>query len=245
VARTIAARLPAQTGVAVAPLPDGAVRSVGAASPTVAWSTMKIPVIVTVIRQRRAGELPGGTELTTTEREAIRRAITASDNAAAQTLYAELAARYDGDQGATRQIDRVLQLAGDTKTQVNARFSRPEFSNFGQTRWSLREMVLFYRALATGRLLEPSDRALVTGAMGDVDANQRWGASIAHWRGAGQTLVKGGWGPTVDGAMDVLQAAIVPGRHGFVIAFATVAATFEAGQARLTELARIVAEATA
>jgi hypothetical protein len=235
--------MPAETGVAIATLDGGPVVSVGPEAPTAAWSTMKLPVIVTVLQARRAGALPGETEPTAVERDAIGRAISASDNAAAQSLYGELTARYGDDHAATRRIDETLRLAGDARTHVNFRVSRPGFSSFGQTRWKLPDIARFYRALAAGRLLGAADDELVLGAMADVDANQRWGAHAVSWPRGGAALVKGGWGPTPAGAYDVLQVAIVRGETKLILAFATVAPTFAAGQERLTGLAAAAAHA--
>jgi hypothetical protein len=243
VATALARRMPAETGVAIATLDGGPVVSVGPEAPTAAWSTMKLPVIVTVLQARRAGALPGETEPTAVERDAIGRAISASDNAAAQSLYGELTARYGDDHAATRRIDETLRLAGDARTHVNFRVSRPGFSSFGQTRWKLPDIARFYRALAAGRLLGAADDELVLGAMADVDANQRWGAHAVSWPRGGAALVKGGWGPTPAGAYDVLQVAIVRGETKLILAFATVAPTFAAGQERLTGLAAAAAHA--
>lgn len=245
VAARLATVVPAggRDGAAVAPLAGGPVRVVGARVPTRAWSTIKLPLIATVLRARRAGELPGGTTVPAAEREAILRGIIASDNDAARTLYGELVSRFGSDAEATGRIEQTLRLSGDATTQVNARFTRPEFSNIGQTSWALRDMASFYRALAGGDVVPARERRVLLGAMAAVDANQQWGAWGARWPSAAMPMVKGGWGPSVTGGYDVLQAAIIPGPDGLVLTVATVAPSFPAGQARLGTLARAAAAA--
>jgi hypothetical protein len=180
-------RLSGPAGVAVFPV--GATASakplrVGAWTSGVAWSTAKVPV--TVAAQRRSHSK-------TTARRA-RRAITRSDNQAAEQLWAQLGTPTR----AARRTQAVLRDAGDGSTVVQHRRVRAGFTAFGQTRWALADQARF----AAGLSCLP-DAAPVVQLMGEITASQRWG--LGHVRG---TRFKGGWGPVGKGYL-VRQLGIV------------------------------------
>ena len=63
----------------------------------------------------------------------ILKAITESDNAASETLWSLL-----GDPAeAARQVQAVIEEAGDTATVVESQRLRHGFTAFGQTQWTL------------------------------------------------------------------------------------------------------------
>ena len=87
----------------------------GFTAPSPAWSTIKVPIAVAALRTN-----PG------LEPDA-RAAVSASDNAAAQSLF---------DAVGSEAVNSVLAQAG-IAAQVNTEPLRPEFSTFGQTHLSV------------------------------------------------------------------------------------------------------------
>ena len=228
------------TGWAVGDLAGGPIRCAGELTRMRAWSTMKVPVIVATLQARRAGELPGASEPTPEERDAIEAAITRSDNEAALTLWDEL-----GDAAAAAaRTERVLREAGDDSTTVPSTPDPRGYSPFGRTVWPLDAAATFYRALALGRLLSPADTELVLDAMSRVVPEQRWGIGAAEWEAAPPLRFKGGWGPSDadSGAYELLQVGLIgAGRDGLVVAIAATAPDYEAA----TEMATLSARALA
>jgi hypothetical protein len=107
--------------------------------------------------------------------------LTASDNAAAEQLWAHL-----GDpHSAAAQVQAVLRSGGDDDTVVQSRRVRPGFSAFGQTNWSLTNQAGFVAALPC---LRYSDE--VVALMEDVESDQRWGIGAVGL----PAQFKGGWG---------------------------------------------------
>jgi hypothetical protein len=92
-----------------------------------AWSTIKVPVVMTALRA------PDSAGLTA---EMIA-AITQSDNAAAEVVWASLG----HPSTAARKVEAVLAEFGDI-TVVEDEKVRPEYSAFGQTDWSLVNRVI-------------------------------------------------------------------------------------------------------
>ena len=152
----------------------------------------------------------------------IARALTASDNAAAERLWDRL-----GDRAAHR-TQALLAAAGDTATTVQSERVRAEFSPYGQTDWSTRAQARFVAALPC----LPHGRRVLD-LMGRVQADQRWGLGSAGV----PARFKGGWGPdpsgrylvrqmgllTIDGKAVAVAIATEPADGQF--ATATVAAT--------------------
>jgi hypothetical protein len=147
-----------------------------------AWSTIKVPLAIAALRNQVAdGAL-------------IDAAITQSDNAAAEQLWADL-----GDPAiAADRVEDVLSMAGDP-TAVQTERVRPGFSAFGQTQWPLVEQADFLSSAVCDTSTAP-----IFGLMGQITADQRWGLGTlpgAHF--------KGGWGPSPDGAYLVRQIGII------------------------------------
>ena len=93
-----------------------------------AWSTIKVPLVIAAYRQADPPQVT----------DSMKAAITESDNAAAESLWAQL-----GDPPAAAQrVQQILQETGDP-TAVESRRLRPEFTAFGQTIWSLTNQVRF------------------------------------------------------------------------------------------------------
>jgi len=180
-----------------------------------AWSTIKVPLIIAALRQ----------ENPPTVTDAMTVAITESDNAAAESIWASL-----GDPvTAARKVEAVLRQTGDSTT-VQSQKVRPEFTAFGQTDWSLTDQARF-----TSVAVCDSANAPVFALMGRVQPDQRWG--IGTVPGA---QFKGGWGPSPTGSYLVRQLGVLPapnGRIAVALAAQPASGKFDDGTAALDEMA--------
>ena len=180
-----------------------------------AWSTIKVPLIIAALRQ----------ENPPTVTDAMTAAITESDNAAAESIWASL-----GDPvTAARKVEAVLRQTGDSTT-VQSQKVRPEFTAFGQTDWSLTDQARF-----TSVAVCDSANAPVFALMGRVQPDQRWG--IGTVPGA---QFKGGWGPSPTGSFLVRQMGVLPapnGRIAVALAAQPASGKFDDGTAALDEMA--------
>lgn len=193
---------------------DGDLRFGGAGDVTdSAWSTSKVPLSVAALRQDSSPAVVAQVE----------QAITESDNAAADALWASL-----GDPAtAASAVQDVLAEAGDTTT-VESRKVRPEFSAYGQTQWSLGDQTRFAAELHCLDGAGP-----VSDAMGRIAEGQNYG--LGTFAGA---QYKGGWGPGADGRYLVRQFGLVPAQDGTMVPVALAAVpadgSYESGQSALT-----------
>lgn len=194
-------------GVAVAG-PEG-VEVAGFADPSPAWSTIKVPIAISAMRvspDAYGDAMP---------------AITASDNNAAERLYA--IAGPDG-------VNGVLGEAGLT-VAVNTEKIRPEFSTFGQTMLSVGDEAQLANTLAC-----VGGAAPVLQLMGQVSGGQAYGL------GQIGGLFKGGWGPDTAGMYQVRQFGLIPRGDGTWSAVAVTAlpadGTYETGQVMLNTVAQ-------
>ena len=154
-----------------------------------AWSTIKVPLSIAALHEGNSRSL-------------VKRAITRSDNAAAEALWARLGS---GRRAASR-VDAVLAADGDRHTRTQWRRVRAAFTPFGQTTWSLADQLRFTGGLACDR-----HAALVRADMAAVVPSQRWGLGrVARAR------IKGGWGPDTSSRYLVRQLALVPRGHDLV-----------------------------
>ena len=180
-----------------------------------AWSTIKVPLIIAALHQ----------ENPPTVTDAMTAAITESDNAAAESIWASL-----GDPvTAARKVEAVLRQTGDSTT-VQSQKVRPEFTAFGQTDWSLTDQARF-----TSVAVCDSANAPVFALMGRVQPDQRWG--IGTVPGA---QFKGGWGPSPTGSYLVRQLGVLPapnGRIAVALAAQPASGKFDDGTAALDEMA--------
>jgi len=180
-----------------------------------AWSTIKVPLIIAALRQENPPKVT----------DAMTAAITESDNAAAESIWASL-----GDPvTAARKVEAVLRQTGDSTT-VQSQKVRPEFTAFGQTDWSLTDQARF-----TSVAVCDSANAPVFALMGRVQPDQRWG--IGTVPGA---QFKGGWGPSPTGSYLVRQLGVLPapnGRIAVALAAQPASGKFDDGTAALDEMA--------
>jgi hypothetical protein len=202
----LAAAIPGTIGIATAPVGGNTVSSFGAWSNGVAWSTIKVPLAIATLRKERSSAEPWA-----------KKAITESDNAAAERLWSDLGP----PEQAARQVQAVLRESGDVTTVVESRRLRPGFTAFGQTQWPLASQAQF-----AARLPCLADTGNVVDLMHNLVDEQRWGLA------AGGAAAKGGWGPGRAGGYLVRQFAIMPtttGKLGVALAAEPQAGTFAAG----------------
>lgn len=214
-----------QSGVAASGLGLGRpVQALGALRSAIAWSTSKVPVAMAVVAA-------GGAKA---QQANLKQAITASDNAAAERLWASLG----GGEPAARAADEQLRAAGDQRTQTQAQRLRAGFTPFGQTVWRLTDQARF----TAGMACVPAG-VQVLALMGQVIAAHRWGLGSV----GGPPQLKGGWGPGtspgvnggyLDRQMGVL--AIKGKRVAVTIATLPSDGSHGTGTAHLTTIARWV-----
>jgi hypothetical protein len=167
------ARLGGRIGLAVSGLGLGQrVQRLGTINSVIAWSTSKVPIAMAVYDAGMADA----------QRADLRAAITASDNAAAERLWAALG----GGAQAADAADAQLQAAGDDRTQMQANRLRAGYTPFGQTLWALTDQARFTAGMAC-----LSAGAQVLGLMNQTIPAQRWGLGAAGV----EAQLKGGWGP--------------------------------------------------
>jgi hypothetical protein len=212
----LATRLHAVAGIAVSAVGNGQTpMTLGDWQSGPAWSTIKVPLIIAALREERPPRVT----------DAMTAAITESDNAAAESIWASL-----GDPvAAAHKVEAVLRQTGDPTT-VQSQKLRPEFSAFGQTDWPVTDQVRF-----TSVAVCDSANAPIFALMGRVEPDQRWG--IGTVSGA---RFKGGWGPSPTGSYLVRQMGVLAAPNGMIaVALAAQPASgkFEDGIADLTEMA--------
>ncbi|WP_260853565.1 hypothetical protein [Corynebacterium glyciniphilum] len=191
-----------------------------------AWSTSKVPLAIAALNNAPGDETLAGQ---------MRQAITASDNDAAEALWASL-----GDpQDAAAAVQDVLREGGDMTTTVPAEKRRAEFSTFGQTTWTLDDQVTFASEL---RCVSGSDPVL--DAMGQVSADQSYG--LGQFDGA---RFKGGWGPREDGTYLLRQFGLIPVNDGTMVPVAVAATatdgSYESAQGVLDQVVESVRDTVA
>jgi hypothetical protein len=178
---------------------------------------VKVPLVVAALRAGVA------------DPALMSRAITASDNQAAESLWGALGS---GTTAAAR-VQAVLADAGDTGTTVNAVRTRPGFTPFGQTQWSL---VAQQRFIADLPCIDRADTALRL--MRSIESDQRWGLASTSLPAA----FKGGWGPDTAGRYLVRQMGLLTMRDGRLLALSIAvvpaSASFSSGTEDLTRLTK-------
>ncbi|MDK8481904.1 hypothetical protein QP944_03775 [Corynebacterium sp. MSK105] len=192
----------------------------GRTAPEAAWSTSKVPVLIAANRVGAA------------DSQLVSSAITYSDNEAAKTAWAGL-----GEGTAAAQATQsVIAEAGDVATQVQSQVTRPEFTAFGQTMWSVGNQAKFMAGVRCVEGAQP-----IINAMGVADPAQAYGL-----RTLPGTFMKGGWGPSPAGSYDVRQMGIVQ-LGGHDVAVALIASSpdgqYASTQTVLTSMAEALAQA--
>lgn len=197
------------TGIAVAG--SGTIAAAGITGPLPAWSTAKVPLAIAAERVGVA------------DPDTVSRAITYSDNAAADSLWQALG-------GGEQAAQATAEIIGTTT--VPATPPRPGFSAFGQTQWSVSEQADFIAALGCQ---EGAD--VVLEAMGQPDPAQNYGLRTIE--GA---VMKGGWGPAEDGSYEARQMGLISlGEHTVAVAIYAAAPSGDYGEAQQM-LSRVVTQ---
>jgi hypothetical protein len=153
------------------------------------------------------------------------RAITESDNAAAESIWESLGPPT----AAAAAVQTVLKQTGDPTT-VQSQKVRPEFTAFGQTMWALTDQARFAAAAVCS-----TRNAQVFDLMGKIETDQRWGLGVIP--GA---EFKGGWGPSQSGDYLVRQMGVIPTPGGMTvvaIAVEPASGSFDDGTQALTRIA--------
>lgn len=231
-----ASGLGGQVGVTVGRVGDPKSVRLGSVATGKAWSTIKVALVARVLTER------GGPEgLSPPDRDLIQRAITASDNSAAKSLFDGLSTVHGGISGASRAIEETLRQAGDDTTVVSTH-GLNGFSSYGQTDWSLEEQHRFMAMLAARCVPDEAAASYLMELMGQVVPSQRWGIAAA---GVPATF-KGGWGPGPDGKYFVRQMGVLQvGKDHLVVVTAAALpddGQFGTGQLMLSKVARWVVE---
>jgi len=209
------------SGLGVAPAGRGqSPQTVGTLTSGSAWSTMKVPVAIAADAAGKA------------DQSLVTRAITASDNSAAESLWSALGSPSQAGAATEHQ----LAAAGDSSTRVQTQVVRSGFSSFGQTDWSLDAQTRFVAGLPC-----VPDAGPVLNLMQQVEGDQRWGLGTL----GGSPAFKGGWGPGTDGGYLVRQMGIV--RIGgkpvaLTIINKPASGSFDAGTSNLSRIASWAAE---
>ena len=188
IVREVAAQFGAQVGVVLGSgagsVQAGALQ--GEAEP--AWSTIKVPLAIAALRSA------GG------DSSAAARAIQSSDNAAAEQLWASLG----GGAAAADQVASVIREYSGQDVSVQPTVTRPGFSAYGQTRWTLAQQADFAAGLAEAAGHDPAAGAVYR-LMGQIMPGHAYG--IGQLAGS---AFKGGWGPDESGGYLVRQFGVAP-----------------------------------
>lgn len=190
--------LPGRAGLAMGAPGSRLIVSAGTLDVGPAWSTSKVPIALRILR-----ESGGPSGLSQSQAGEIRRALTASNNEAALSLFADLERRHGGVAGAAAAVEEVLAEAGDFATRVSTQ-GRDGFTRFGQTMWRLASQVQFMNRLASLCIGSRESSEYVFALMGEVTSDT-WGLGSAglpaRW--------KGGWGPEADGRYLARQMGVL------------------------------------
>jgi hypothetical protein len=219
--------------VAVQPLGRGRMEVLGGDPAMQAMSTSKVLILSALLRERG-----GVTNLTAGQSALARAAITESDNDAILALFSDLETDQGGLLGASSYSTNLLRQVGDNNTTVATAPPPPGYATtFGQTLWTPTEEVRFFRALALGCVLRPTDTHYVLGLMHEIEPSESFGLGSA---GFAHVAFKGGWGPEAGGLYGVRQTGVIgSGDAGVVVAItADPVSTFAAGQTVLDQVAQ-------
>jgi hypothetical protein len=217
-------------------LAPGEISELGSLQIGHAWSSFKVPIVVTLMKEQN-DSLRG-------EQEGLAAsAITASDNDAAAALFSDLESKTGGDAAAA--IEHVLATSGGATEVATAPPPPGAVSSWGQTQWSLASSTRFYGALACNAY-GSREASLAINDMESVIPEQQWGFGQAEFPPGTQVAFKAGWGPdgSESGPYLVRQAGVIRAPGGQLVA--TIAAqdssgSFESGVADLNRIADWVA----
>lgn len=216
----LAAQIPGQVGVTIT---NGQrTWSFGTWDTGPAWSTIKVPLAIAAARHDP-----------TTSGPLIERAITTSDNAAADQLWASLGEPT----AAAAAVHQVLADGANPDIQVQAEQIRPPYSPYGQTIWPQADAARFAWTLPCIPNAEP-----VLDHMRNITPDQQWGLATLD-----NTATKGGWGPNPDGNYLARQIGLYQtetGTLGVAIATTPDDGTFTTATSILNNLSNWITQNT-
>ncbi|MFE9788691.1 hypothetical protein ACFYO7_25280 [Nocardia salmonicida] len=204
-------------GLAIMPVGGKKMVTFGNWSSGPAWSTIKVPLAIAALRNSASYATYASA------------AITASDNGAADTLWASLGGGAD----AAQAVQNVLREGGDIRTTVPTTRTRADASIYGQAEWTLADQVRFASQLPC---IPQSER--VVGLMQQIIASHHWGLGAF-----GSAEFKGGWGPDPAGKYLVRQFGLIDsptGRIAIAIAAQPDSGGFADGTAMLDKMATLI-----
>jgi hypothetical protein len=211
----------ATIGIAVMPVGgSGTPVSLGPWRSGPAWSTIKVPLVMAALREEHPPRVTA----------AMTAAITKSDNRAADMIWTGLGEPPT----AARKVESVLAQTGDV-TAVKSQRTRPGFSAFGQTDWSLDDQARFLSVAAC----DPQNKPVFS-LMEEIDASQRWGLGAITG-----SRIKGGWGPSPSGRYLERQIALLTtptGMAAVAVAAEPRSGSYEDGIAALDAVAGWLAD---
>ncbi|WP_410870012.1 hypothetical protein [Nocardia sp. A7] len=204
-------------GLAIMPVGGQEMVTFGNWSTGPAWSTIKVPLAIAALRNSASYASYAAA------------AITASDNGAADTLWASLGGGAD----AAQAVQNVLREGGDVRTTVPKTRIRADASIYGQAEWTLADQVRFASQLPC---IPQSER--VVGLMQQIIESHHWGLGTF-----GSAEFKGGWGPDQGGKYLVRQFGLIDSPTGRIaIAFAAQpdSGSFSDGMTMLDKMATLI-----
>ena len=223
---TLARTIPGDVGLAYTSIGKaGIVHSYGTLISGPAWSTSKVPVALAYEAQVNGNPDVAGTNN-------LERAITQSNNDAANALWAQLGSNAV----AAQKTQAVLRAGDDATSTVPSQWSnRPGIATiFGQTEWSLSDQARFAAHLKCIPYSAPVIRL-----MGQIIPSQSWG--IGKTDAQASSVFKDGWSASGAGQL-TRQMAIVhtPRGEDYALTMATTPSdgNFATGQANITALAQ-------
>lgn len=217
VSAAVAAGLAVGGGSAsVAVARNGSTVSAGFTAPAPAWSTSKVPLAVAALRAN-----PGLADTAAA-------AITVSDNDAAQALWDSLG----GGEAAAGAVQQIIAEAGEA-IAVPAQVTRPGFTVFGQTQWSVDSQARFAAALPS-----LAGAAPVLELMGEVSPEQSYGLGTLPG-----CAFKGGWGPDESGMYLARQMGVLADGSGVALIAIPADGSYTTAQQMLTAMATELAGA--
>jgi beta-lactamase family protein len=236
----LASSLSAQIGLAVQPLGGGETREFGDLRAGHAWSSIKVPILATLLREQ-------GEALGPEEEDWAASAITASDNEAAASLFGKIEEHQGGLIEASQAVEDVLHEAGSAPTQVATAPPPPgAVSTYGQTEWSVGDTAQFFAALGRCEVLGPTGTRYIESLMESVIPEQRWGLGEGGFPSGWRVGMKGGWGPGAEsGDYLVRQSGLIQDATGGIAVAMIVkddSGTYPGGASDLTQLAQWLGE---
>ena len=143
------------------------------------YSTIKVLILTTLLRQLQED----AADLGSRQRRLAERMITRSDNAATESLLAEVG---------RDEVERVAALVGMRRTEIDSGW-------WGHWRTVPGDLNLMVDAvLSSDRVLDGARRTVARFLMADVVPAQRWGV-FAPESSTVHVAAKNGWGPLPDG----------------------------------------------